>query len=153
MIYRHISIQLMQALLAAPEPDDPQDAVVARQVRLHSGIATIRLDWFIIFASSSIRRVSLYTRQQPSTGLTSMLAPNIGYFTVPQMQKLDFYKTPFSTLSMKECWGSYKTWALMRWFGMFFEACQLIWNVKGPARVALSSCGWDLQKATETLFN
>ena len=25
-------VDLMQALLAAPEPDDPQDAVVARQV-------------------------------------------------------------------------------------------------------------------------
>ena len=24
---------------------------------------------------------------------------------------------------------------------------------EGPARVALSSCAWDLQKATETLFN
>ena len=29
----------MQALLAAPEPDDPQDAVVARQVKPHVSIS------------------------------------------------------------------------------------------------------------------
>ena len=28
----------LQALLAAPEPDDPQDAVVARQYQVNSGL-------------------------------------------------------------------------------------------------------------------
>ena len=131
MTYWHISIQLMQALLAAPEPDDPQDAVVARQVRLHFWITPICLDRFIIFASLSIRRVLLYTRQQPSTGLTCMLAPSIGYFTGNQRQQFDFYNTPFSTLSMKECWGSYKTWALMRWFENFCLPMSTYLKLKG----------------------
>ena len=33
----------LQALLAAPEPDDPQDAVVARQFQVNSRPLTARL--------------------------------------------------------------------------------------------------------------
>ena len=36
-------VDVMQALLAAPEPDDPQDAVVARQVKLHISIFELLL--------------------------------------------------------------------------------------------------------------
>ena len=43
-------VDVMQALLAAPEPDDPQDAVVARQVKPRISISFHSLElkeaWF-----------------------------------------------------------------------------------------------------------
>jgi len=87
----------IQALLAAPEPDDPQDAVVARQYQENNQIfkATAQ-HWAAAYAGSD-------------------------------------YKNPeFDTMlrQLKE---------------MGIE--------EGAARVALSSCAWDMQKATEQLFN
>jgi len=87
----------IQALLAAPEPDDPQDAVVARQYQ--DNLAVFRQTaqhWSAAFAGGG-------------------------------------YKNPaFDTM-------------LRQLKDMGVE--------EAAARVALSSCAWDLQKATETLFN
>jgi len=87
----------VQALLAAPEPDDPQDAVVARQYQddFPTYKATAQ-HWAHVYAGSEHR--------QPE--YEAMLR---------QLQDMGVEE--------------------------------------GAARVALSSCGWDLQKATETLFN
>jgi len=87
----------VQALLAAPEPDDPQDAVVARQYQESFPVykATAQ-HWSHVYAGSEHRHPEYegMLRQLQDMGID-----------------------------------------------------------EGPARVALSSCGWDLQKATETLFN
>jgi len=87
----------IQALLAAPEPDDPQDAVVARQYKDNLQIfkATAQ-HWATVYAGSN-------------------------------------YKHPeFDTM-------------LRQLKDMGIE--------EGKARVALSSCAWDMQKATDQLFN
>merc|ERR1712083_1076918 len=87
----------IQAMLAAPEPDDPQDAVVARQYQENNQIfkATAQ-HWAAAYAGSD-------------------------------------YKNPeFDTM-------------LRQFKEMGIE--------EGAARVALSSCAWDMQKATEQLFN
>ena len=165
----------MQALLAAPEPDDPQDAVVARQVKPHVSIsfhslelkeawfwATATggnmvsnyfssLDWFVTFPSFSIRKASLCTRQQPSTGPTSMRAPNIGYLTSNLTNII-------SRLHLSAPWVWRNVEAATghgHWWGELKSCLHIVMllDMQGPARVALSSCGWDLQKATETLFN
>merc|ERR1712212_924542 len=87
----------IQALLASPEPDDPQDAVVARQYQESFAVykATAQ-HWSHVYAGSEHRHPEYegMLRQLQDMGID-----------------------------------------------------------EGPARVALSSCGWDLQKATETLFN
>merc|ERR1712083_266468 len=87
----------IQAMLAAPEPDDPQDAVVARQYQENNQIfRETAQHWAAAYAGSD-------------------------------------YKNPeFDTMlrQLKE---------------MGIE--------EGAARVALSSCAWDMQKATEQLFN
>merc|ERR1712025_220933 len=87
----------LQALLAAPEPDDPQDAVVARQYQENFTIfkATAQ-HWSSVFAGSN-------------------------------------YKNPD--------------------FDRMLRQLQDMGVDEGAARVALSSCAWDLQKATEQLFN
>jgi len=87
----------IQALLAAPEPDDPQDAVVARQYQENFTIfkATAQY-WAATFAGSP-------------------------------------YKNPDFDKMLRQ----------LRDMGV----------EEGAARVALSSCAWDLQKATEQLFN
>jgi len=87
----------IQALLAAPEPDDPQDAVVARQYQdnIHIYRATAQ-HWAAAYAGSD-------------------------------------YKNPeFDTM-------------LRQLKDMGIE--------EGASRVALSSCAWDMQKATDQLFN
>jgi len=87
----------IQALLAAPEPDDPQDAVVARQYQdnIHTYRATAQ-HWAAAYAGSD-------------------------------------YKNPeFDTM-------------LRQLKDMGIE--------EGASRVALSSCAWDMQKATDQLFN
>jgi len=86
----------IQALLAAPEPDDPQDAVVAHQYR----------DNFPIYRKTAQHWAACYAGSQ--------------------------HKHPeFDTM-------------LRQLKDMGIE--------EGSARVALSSCGWDLQKATDALF-
>eukprot|EP00092_Neocalanus_flemingeri_P034958 GFUD01038038.1.p1 GENE.GFUD01038038.1~~GFUD01038038.1.p1 ORF type:complete len:200 (-),score=44.83 GFUD01038038.1:1116-1715(-) len=87
----------IQALLAAPEPDDPQDAVVARQYQ----------DNFSIFKATAQHWATCYAGSN--------------------------YKNPeFDTM-------------LRQLKDMGIE--------EGAARVALSSCAWDMQKATDQLFN
>lgn len=87
----------IQALLAAPEPDDPQDAVVARQYQDNNPVfRQTAQHWAAAYAGSSYKN-------------------------------LDFDK--------------------------MLRQLQDMGVEEGPARVALSSCAWDLQKATETLFN
>eukprot|EP00090_Calanus_glacialis_P031527 TRINITY_DN5224_c0_g1_i1.p1 TRINITY_DN5224_c0_g1~~TRINITY_DN5224_c0_g1_i1.p1 ORF type:complete len:200 (-),score=72.77 TRINITY_DN5224_c0_g1_i1:278-877(-) len=87
----------IQALLAAPEPDDPQDAVVARQYQ----------DNFHIFNATAQHWATVYAGSN--------------------------YKHPeFDTM-------------LRQLKDMGIE--------EGAARVALSSCAWDMQKATDQLFN
>merc|ERR1711874_898401 len=87
----------IQALLAAPEPDDPQDAVVARQYQDNNPVyKQTAQHWAAAYAGSSYKN-------------------------------LDFDK--------------------------MLRQLQDMGVEEGPARVALSSCAWDLQKATETLFN
>jgi len=87
----------IQALLAAPEPDDPQDAVVARQYQEN----------FAIFKATAQHWAAVYAGSN--------------------------YKNPeFDTM-------------LRQLKDMGIE--------EGAARVALSSCAWDMQKATDQLFN
>lgn len=87
----------IQALLAAPEPDDPQDAVVARQYQ----------DNFPIYRKTAQHWAASYAGSH--------------------------HKHPeFDTM-------------LRQLKDMGIE--------EGSARVALSSCGWDLQKATDQLFS
>jgi len=87
----------IQALLAAPEPDDPQDAVVARQYQEN----------FTIFKATAQHWSSVYAGSN--------------------------YKNPD--------------------FDRMLRQLQDMGVDEGAARVALSSCAWDLQKATEQLFN
>jgi len=87
----------IQALLAAPEPDDPQDAVVARQYQ--DSLSTFKATaqhWAAVYAGSN-------------------------------------HKTPE--------------------FDSMLRQLQDMGVEEGAARVALSSCAWDMQKATEQLFN
>jgi len=87
----------IQALLAAPEPSDPQDAVVARQYQENNRVFVQTAQfWSNVYAGSSNKN--------------------------PTFDKM--------LLQLKDM-GVEDT----------------------PALVALSSCAWDLQKATETLFN
>nr|AGN29610.1 ubiquitin-conjugating enzyme E2- 22kDa-like protein [Acartia pacifica] len=87
----------IQALLAAPEPSDPQDAVVARQYQENQQIfRETAQHWASVYAGSSYKN--------------------------PAFDKM---------LSQLKDMGVEET----------------------AARVALSSCAWDLQKATEQLFN
>jgi len=87
----------IQALLAAPEPDDPQDAVVARQYQ----------DNYHIFKATAQHWATVYAGSN--------------------------YKNPeFDTM-------------LRQLKDMGIE--------EGAARVALSSCAWDMQKATDQLFS
>ena len=86
----------LQALLAAPEPDDPQDAVVARQYSDNYKIFfQTAQHWATAYAGGNVRN-------QEYEGMISKLKD------------------------------------------MGFE--------EGPARVALSSCNWDINRATEQLF-
>jgi len=87
----------IQALLATPEPDDPQDAVVARQYQtnLHTFKQTAQY-WTAVYGGGSYQNSSFDTMLR-------------------QLKDMGVEET--------------------------------------AARVALSSCAWDLQKATETLFN
>lgn len=87
----------LQALLAAPEPDDPQDAVVARQY-------------------SDNQAIFFRTAQHWATSYAGGKVQNSEYEGMIQKLK-----------------------------DMGFE--------EGPARVALSSCNWDINRATEQLFN
>jgi len=87
----------IQALLAAPEPSDPQDAVVARQYQENQQIfKETAQHWANVYAGSNYKN--------------------------PSFDKM---------LSQLKDMGVEET----------------------AARVALSSCAWDLQKATEQLFN
>jgi len=87
----------IQALLAAPEPDDPQDAVVARQYQ----------DNYHIFKATAQHWATVYAGSN--------------------------YKNPeFDTM-------------LRQLKDMGIE--------EGAARVALSSCAWEMQKATDQLFS
>lgn len=103
----------IQALLAAPEPDDPQDAVVARQYQENFTIfkATAQ-HWAATFAGSGYKVCDSYLDKSLES-----------YY----LQNPDFDKM------------------LRQLRDMGVE--------EGAARVALSSCAWDLQKATEQLFN
>jgi ubiquitin-conjugating enzyme (huntingtin interacting protein 2) len=87
----------LQALLAAPEPDDPQDAVVARQFQ--DNHPTFRK-----------------TAQHWATAYAGAKHSNLEYDNLLSQLK-----------------------------GMGVE--------ENPARVALSSCSWDITRATEQLFN
>jgi len=87
----------IQALLAAPEPDDPQDAVVARQYQ----------DNFPIFRKTAQHWASCYAGSQH------------------MHPEFDTMLRQLKDMGIEE----------------------------GSARVALSSCGWDLQKATDQLFS
>jgi ubiquitin-conjugating enzyme (huntingtin interacting protein 2) len=87
----------IQALLAAPEPDDPQDAVVARQYQ----------DNFPIFRKTAQHWASCYAGSQHMN------------------PEFDTMLRHLKDMGIEE----------------------------GSARVALSSCGWDLQKATDQLFS
>jgi len=87
----------IQALLAAPEPDDPQDAVVARQYQ--ENLATFNATaqhWAAVYAGSH-------------------------------------HKHPE--------------------FDNMLRQLQDMGVEEGAARVALSSCAWDMQKATDQLFS
>ena len=87
----------LQALLAAPEPDDPQDAVVARQyMDNHTSFKLTAQHWATAYAGAS-------------------------------------YSNPDYESKLKS----------LREMGVDENA----------ARVALSSCSWDINKATESLFN
>jgi ubiquitin-conjugating enzyme (huntingtin interacting protein 2) len=87
----------IQALLAAPEPSDPQDAVVARQYQENNGIyRETAQHWANAYAGSTYQNNTFDTMLR-------------------QLKDMGVEET--------------------------------------AARVALSSCAWDLQKATETLFN
>nr|XP_046179560.1 ubiquitin-conjugating enzyme E2 K-like isoform X3 [Oncorhynchus gorbuscha] len=55
----------LQALLAAAEPDDPQDAVVANQI----------LPFVRLFPHLSISRTQRCSNRRPDSGLMCMLAP------------------------------------------------------------------------------
>lgn len=87
----------IQALLAAPEPDDPQDAVVARQYQ----------DSFTTFKATAQHWASVYAGSN--------------------------HKHPE--------------------FDTMLRQLQDMGVDEGAARVALSSCAWDMQKATDQLFN
>ena len=87
----------LQALLAAPEPDDPQDAVVARQYS----------DSFNIFKLTAQHWATAYAGANYSN-------PD--------------YEAKLSSLK-----------------DMGVD--------EGAARVALSTCSWDVNRATEQLFN
>lgn len=87
----------LQALLAAPEPDDPQDAVVARQYS----------DNQAVFRSTAQHWATVYAGAKYSN---------------PEFDSL-----------------------IKRLEDMGVD--------RGAARVALSSCSWDINKATEQLFN
>ena len=87
----------LQALLAAPEPDDPQDAVVARQYSdNHNAFKLTAQHWATAYAGAS------YSNPDYESKLKSL-----------------------KDMGVEE----------------------------GSARVALSSCNWDVHKATEQLFN
>jgi len=87
----------IQALLAAPEPDDPQDAVVARQYQDNKTVFTATAQhWATVYAGSN-------------------------------------YQNPQFDTMMKQ----------LRDMGI----------EEGAARVALSSCAWDMQRATDQLFS
>jgi len=87
----------LQALLAAPEPDDPQDAVVARQYQ--DNHPTFRK-----------------TAQHWATAYAGAKHSNLEY---------DNLLSQLKDMGVEE----------------------------NPARVALSSCSWDITRATEQLFN
>lgn len=87
----------LQALLAAPEPDDPQDAVVARQYTdNHNAFKLTAQHWATAYAGAS------YSNPDYESKLTSLKDMGVD---------------------------------------------------EGAARVALSSCSWDVNRATEQLFN
>ena len=87
----------LQALLAAPEPDDPQDAVVARQFQDNQPVFRLTAQhWATVYAGA------------------------------------DHKNSDFDSL-------------LTRLKDMGVD--------EDSARVALSSCSWDITKATEQLFN
>jgi len=87
----------IQALLAAPEPDDPQDAVVARQYQ----------ESFATFKATAQHWASVYAGSN--------------------------HKHPE--------------------FDSMLRQLQDMGVEEGAARVALSSCAWDMQKATDQLFS
>jgi len=87
----------LQALLAAPEPDDPQDAVVARQY-------------------TDNQKIFFQTAQHWSAAYAGGKASTPDYDAMIAKLK-----------------------------DMGFE--------EGPSRVALSSCNWDINRATEQLFS
>jgi len=87
----------LQALLAAPEPDDPQDAVVARQYSdNYNAFKLTAQHWATAYAGAS-------------------------------------YTNPDYEIKLK--------------------ALKDMGVDEGAARVALSSCSWDVNRATEQLFN
>jgi len=87
----------LQALLAAPEPDDPQDAVVARQYSdNYSAFKLTAQHWATAYAGAS------YSNPDYESKLKSLKDMGVD---------------------------------------------------EGAARVALSSCSWDVNRATEQLFN
>ena len=87
----------LQALLAAPEPDDPQDAVVARQYSdNHNAFMSTAQHWATAYAGAS------YSNPDYESKLKSLKDMGVD---------------------------------------------------EGAAMVALSSCNWDVHKATEQLFN
>lgn len=91
----------LQALLQAPEPDDPQDAVVARQyVNNHETFKKTARHWATVFAGA----------------------------------KIEDEKTDAE-------------------FNKMLRQLKDMGVDENSARVALSSCSWDLHKATEQLFN
>lgn len=86
-----------QALLAAPEPDDPQDAVVARQyVDNPTMFRSTAQHWATVFAGAT-------------------------------------YKHPE--------------------FDAMLKKLSEMGVAESDARVALSSCSWDITKATERIFS
>lgn len=75
-------------LLASPEPDDPQDAVVAKQVLLwwihlplclkyfHFSKFLIKINYPCSF---SVKRIQRYLKKQRNIGLRSMLMVRLQY--------------------------------------------------------------------------
>lgn len=87
----------LQALLAAPEPDDPQDAVVARQYTdCNEVFRQTARHWSTVFAGAA--------------------------YVIPEFDAL---LSKLKDMGVEE----------------------------NAARVALSSCGWDINKATEQIFS
>ena len=104
----------IQALLAAPEPDDPQDAVVARQYQ----------DSINIFRATAMHWAAAYAGADHVVNI-SFTWGSLFINLILQNPEFDGMLRQLKDMGVEE----------------------------GAARVALSSCAWNMQKATDQLFS